>query len=149
MSPLPRPPPRRRNQYARFVPITLRWMDNDVFGHVNNAHYYSMIDTAVCESLASAGIPQSPGAQHILVAAEGGCRFLSEISFPGRVEAGLRIARLGTSCVRYEVGIFRDGSDTAAAEGFLVHVCVDSTARRPAELPETWRAALARITVEP
>jgi len=149
MSPIPpRPGPSVRAQYRRFLPISLRWMDNDVFGHVNNAHYYSLFDTAVCEFLVGRGILTWRGSDHYMVVAESGCRYRSEVAFPDRVTAGLRVARLGSSSVRYDIGIFRDDEDLTSAEGFMVHVCVGAESRRPAPLPASWREALQSLAGE-
>ena len=142
----PRSGPGSRADYVHFLPMTLRWMDNDVFGHVNNAHYYSLFDTAVCDFLVKHGILTWRGSAHFMVMAESGCRYHSEVAFPDPVTAGLRVANLGTRSVRYELGVFRGESETASAEGFLVHVCVDSATRRPAPLPEGWRAVLEKIS---
>lgn len=138
-----RPGPAARPDFATFVPVTARWMDNDVFGHVNNAHYYSYFDTAVCTVLVDAGILGVAGAAHILVVAEGGCRYHSETAFPATLEVGLRVTRLGGSSVRYALGVFRAGARLASADGFMVHVCVDAATRRPAPLPDGWRRALS------
>lgn len=140
-----RPAPGLRAGYRHFLPVTTRWMDNDVFGHVNNVHYYSYFDTAVCEFLVGSGILTWRGSSHFMVMAESGCRYHSELAFPDRVTAGLRVAQLGQSSVRYELGAFREDADAASAEGFLVHVCVDAATRRPAPLPDAWRAALQTI----
>ncbi len=136
-----------RAAYRRFLPISLRWMDNDVFGHVNNVHYYSFFDTAVCEFLVGQGILTWRGSEHFMVVAESGCRYHAEVAFPDAISAGLRVARLGGSSVRYEIGIFRDGAELASAEGFFVHVCVDTATRRPTPLPAQWRQALQTIAV--
>ncbi|GAC1343694.1 MAG: thioesterase family protein [Acetobacteraceae bacterium] len=142
-----RPVPGPRAAYRRFLPISLRWMDNDVFGHVNNAHYYSLFDIAVCEFLVGSGILTWRGSDHFMVVAESGCRYHAEVAFPDRVTAGLRVVRLGTSSVRYDIGIFRDDDATASAEGFMVHVCVAAATRRPAPLPASWRTALQTLTL--
>jgi acyl-CoA thioester hydrolase len=146
----PRPKPGLRADYVRFLPLTLRWMDNDVFGHVNNAHYYSLFDTAVCEFLVGKGIltwrgKTGRGEDHYMVAAESGCRYHSEVAFPDRITAGLRVMRLGQRSVRYEIGVFREDEAAASAEGFMVHVCVSAYTRRPAPMPDTWRAALETL----
>lgn len=143
-----RPAPGARASYRSFVPITTRWADNDVFGHANNVVYYSYIDTAVTTLLVEGGILTWRGGPHILVAAEGGCRFHSELGFPDRLTAGVRVARLGARSIRSEVGMFRNDDDTASAEGFLVHVCVDSATRRPAPLPDDWRCALQPLAMK-
>lgn len=141
----PRPGPSLRADYRTFLPITTRWMDNDVFGHVNNVHYYSFFDTAVCTFLVRSGILGQPAPTHIMMIAESGCRYHAETAFPEPLQAGIRILRLGASSVRYAIAIFKDSNDTAAADGFLVHVCVDAQTRRPAPLPPAWRSILAKI----
>ena len=140
--------PARRASYPRHLAITTRWMDNDVFGHVNNVTYYSFFDTAVCSALVAAGVLTWDSPEHIMVVAESGCRYRSELAFPDRVTAGLRVARLGTSSVRYEIGIFRGDEEDASAEGFFVHVCGVAATRRPAPLPPAWRAALEPLVAE-
>ncbi len=140
-----RPGPGLRSAYCRFLPISLRWMDNDVFGHVNNAHYYSLFDTAVCEFLVGRGILTWRASDHFMVVAESGCRYHSEVAFPDRVTAGLRVERLGGRSVRYALGVFREDEETASAEGFMVHVCVAAATRRPAPMPEAWRAVLKTL----
>ena len=140
-----RPAPGRRAEYAHFLPITTRWMDNDVFGHVNNVVYYSFFDTAVCETLVAHGVLNRTGGEHFLVMAESGCRYHRELAFPDRVTAGLRVADLGRRSVRYEIAVFRGDDDLASAEGFMVHVCVSAADRRPAPLPEAWRRVLSGL----
>lgn len=130
-----------------FLPLTLRWMDNDVFGHVNNAHYYSLFDTAVCEFLVGRGVLTWGGGTHYMVVAESGCRYHSEVAFPDPVVAGLRVERLGERSVRYEIGVFRGDDELASAEGFMVHVCVSAETRRPVPMPEHWRATLQTVSV--
>ena len=131
-----------RADYRRFLPITTRWMDNDVFGHVNNAAYYSFFDTTITYSLIQCGILAWQGGSHLLMVAESSCRYHAETAFPDRLTAGLRLAKLGNSSIRHEVAVFREGADVAAAEGHFVHVCVDAATRRPAPLPDRWRQVL-------
>ena len=140
--------PARRASYRRHLPITTRWMDNDVFGHVNNVAYYSFFDTAVCSALVAGGVLRWDNPEHIMVVAESGCRYHSELAFPDPVTAGLLVSRLGTSSVRYEIGIFRGDEEAASAEGYFVHVCVGTATRRPAPLPPAWRAVLEPLLVE-
>lgn len=148
--PAARPPPGRRASYAAFVPLTTRWMDNDVFGHVNNVVYYSLFDTAVCHLLVTAGLLRAHGdAPLLMVVAESGCRYHTEVAFPDRLTAGVRVGRLGSSSVRWEIGIFREPQDTASAEGFMVHVCVAAADRRPVPLPAAWREVLQLHEVAP
>jgi len=139
---MPKPPPGRRADYHRFLPITTRWMDNDALGHVNNAAYYSYFDTAITYFLVLNGILTWRGSAHLMLVAENSCRYHSEIAFPDRVTAGVRVGHLGTSSIRHEVGVFREDSEVAAAEGYFVHVCVDAVTRRPAPMPDHWRQVL-------
>lgn len=131
-----------RADYCRFLPITTRWMDNDVFGHVNNTTYYSFFDTAITHFLVRHGILNWHGPNHMLMVAESSCRYHSEIVFPDRVTAGLRLARLGASSIRHEVAVFREDAEVASAEGYFVHVCVSIATRRPAPIPDRWRRIL-------
>ena len=136
-----------RDEYRAFQAITTRWLDNDAYGHVNNAVSYSWFDTAVNALLVErCGLDIAAGALIGLVV-ESGCRYERAVAFPQIVEAGVRIAHLGTSSIRWDVAIFTTGHDLAAAAGFLVHVCVDRATRRPAPLPADWRAALAGLVV--
>lgn len=144
----PRPVPGTRVDYARFEPIQTRWMDNDIFGHVNNVNYYSYFDTAICGYLIREGGFDPWRAETLAMAAETGCRFHRAVAFPDRLEAGLRVPHLGTSSVRYEVGIFREGEDSACAEGHFVHVFVDRANQRPVPIPAPLRAVLALLVRE-
>ncbi len=130
-----RPAPEPRSAYRAFVPITTRWMDNDVYGHVNNVIYYSWFDTAVNGYLIERGVLDIHAGQTIGLVVETQCQYFSSIAFPQRVTAGLRVARLGASSVRYEVGLFADDEPLTAARGHFVHVYVDRASRRPAALP--------------
>ncbi|WP_454763674.1 acyl-CoA thioesterase [Cupriavidus campinensis] len=137
-----KPQPDTRDAYAYFQPITTRWMDNDVYGHVNNVVYYSYFDTVVNTYLIRAGVLDVASGNTIGLVIETQCNYFSSLSFPDTVVAGLRVARLGTSSVRYEVGLFRNDDDVAAAQGHFVHVYVDRATRRPTPLPPPLRQAL-------
>lgn len=143
-----RRPPGRRADYAHFHALATRWMDNDQYGHVNNAVYYAYFDTAVNAFLISRGVLDPQGGATIGLVVESGCRYHAPLAFPERVTAGLRTGHVGRSSVRYEVGLFREDEDAAAAEGHFVHVYVDRAARRPVELPPEWREALAALHVD-
>jgi len=137
-----------RSDYRAFRTIATRWMDNDAYGHVNNVVYYSWFDTVVNAWLVDAGLLDITGGATIGLVVETGCQYHRSVAFPEAIEAGIRIARLGNSSVRWEVGIFTEGQDEPAATGFFVHVYVDRVNRRPAPLPATWRDRLAEL-VEP
>ncbi len=135
----------RRDSYRSFLAIPTRWMDNDVYGHVNNVVYYSYFDTVVNEHLVRAGgldIEESPA---IGIVVETRCRFHKSLSFPDVVDAGLRVAKLGNSSVTYEIGLFRRGDEEAAATGHFVHVWVDRATRRPTPVPARIRSALSAL----
>ena len=140
-----RPEPEQRTAYHYFRRIPTRWMDNDVYGHVNNVVYYSYFDTVVNAYLVHEGGLDIESGQVIGLCVESHCRYLSSVAFPDVLDAGLRVAKIGRSSVRYEVGIFRAGDKTAAAQGHFVHVFVDRETRRPVELPDRMRAALTRL----
>jgi acyl-CoA thioester hydrolase len=142
-----KPAPAARDAYPHFLAITTRWMDNDVYGHVNNVVYYSYFDTVVNEYLIRAGVLDLERGATIGLVVETHCNYFAPIVFPDRVEAGLRVARLGTSSVQYEVGLFREGDGQAAAQGHFVHVYVDRVTRRPVALPADLRAALEPLAV--
>ena len=140
-----RVPPETRARFRHFLPIATRWMDNDVYGHVNNVTYYSYVDTVVNEYLIREGgldIERSPV---VGLAVESFCRFHREIAFPEVVEAGLRVGKLGNSSVRYEIGIFKRGEDEAAASAHFVHVFVERATRKPVPIPPRLRAAMERL----
>lgn len=141
--------PGRRADYRAFTEITTRWNDNDLYGHMNNVVHYALFDTAVNRWLIDNGVLDIHHGEQIGLVVETGCRYHGEIAYPDLVTAGLRVARLGTSSVRYELGLFRNDSDEAAAEGFFVHVYVDRETRRPSPLNAPLRAALETVLVEP
>ncbi len=140
-----RPEPEQRTAYHYFRRIPTRWMDNDVYGHVNNVVYYSYFDTVVNAFLVNEGGLDIDSGPVIGLCVESQCRYLSPLAFPDVLDAGMRVSRIGRSSVRYEVGIFRAGEDAAAAQGHFVHVFVDRTTRRPVDLPERMRLALTRL----
>jgi acyl-CoA thioester hydrolase len=142
-----KPVPESRSAYRHFQAIPTRWMDNDVYGHVNNVQYYSYFDTVVNQYLVEQGVLDIERSPVIGLVVETGCQYFSSIAFPDLVHAGLRVARLGNSSVRYEIGIFRNDDSETAAKGHFVHVYVERASRRPAALPAPLREALSRIAV--
>ena len=142
-----RPQPDTREAYARFVPLTTRWMDNDVYGHLNNVVYYSLFDTAVNRLLIDAGALDIHAGGVIGLVVETHCNFFESLAVPQRNDAGVRVAHQGRSSVRYEIGLFAEGAVTCAARGHFVHVYVDRDTRRPvAELPAAYLKALETLT---
>ena len=134
--------PDSRADYRHFLAISTRWMDNDVYRHVNNVVYYSWFDTVVNQYLVERGVLDIERSPVIGLVVETQCHYFSPIAFPDTVHAGLRVAKLGTSSVRYEVGIFRNEEPLAAARGHFVHVYVERETNRPTPLPAALRAAL-------
>jgi acyl-CoA thioester hydrolase len=143
MSERPRPP--TREDYGFFIDFKTRWIDNDLYGHVNNVVYYSYFDTLIAEFLINEGGFDPHGDDVVGVAVETGCRFHTSLRYPDRILAGLRVGHLGRSSVRYEIGIFNATGGTAAADGHFVHVFVQRTTQRPVPIPEGLRAEMARI----
>lgn len=141
-----RPSPSSRDHYRVFRTIPTRWMDNDVYGHMNNVVHYSLFDTAVNGWLVEAGLLDILAGERIGLVVETGCRYHGEMGFPDVVTAGIRVGRVGSSSVRYEVGLFRNEERTASAEGFFVHVYVDRHTRRPSKIAEEMRVRLTEIT---
>lgn len=137
--------PSRRSDYLHFAKATTRWNDNDVYGHLNNAVHYTIIDSVVNEWLIARGLLVPGQSAEIALVAETGCRFLGEMRYPQVITAGLRVARIGRSSVRYELALFPDAQDQAAAEGVFVHVYVDAVSRRPCPIPEATRQALTGL----
>ncbi len=135
----------RRGDYPHFHVITTRWMDNDLYGHVNNVVYYSFFDTVINQYLIRAGGLDIHEGPVIGLAVESMCRFHQPLAYPDPVDAGLRVGKLGRSSVRYEVGLFAIQADEPAATGHFVHVFVERHSRRPTPIPEPIRAALARL----
>lgn len=135
----------RRADYKHFLALQTRWMDNDLYGHVNNVVYYSYFDTLLNRYLIDHGGLDIQEGQIIGIAVETLCRFHKSFAYPETIDGGLRIGKLGTSSVRYEIGLFAQGEDAARAEGHFVHVFVDRRTQRPTPIPERIRAALARI----
>lgn len=142
---MPEKPQITRAEYPHFVTLPTRWMDNDVYGHINNALYYAFFDTAINQYLIAEGGLDIIGGNVIAFAAESQCRYIQALAFPEVLEVGLRVGKLGNSSVRYELAIFRQGETLAAAAGYFVHVFVNRQTRRPAPMPERIRAALARL----
>lgn len=134
-----------RETYPHFLTIPTRWMDNDIYGHVNNVVYYSYFDTVINEYLINTGGLDIADDAIIGLCVESQCQFRQELTFPEPIEAGLRVGKLGNSSVRYEIGIFKAGSDAPAATGYFVHVFVDRQSRKPTPIPDPIRKALARL----
>ena len=136
--------PETRDRYPHFAAVPTRWMDNDVYGHVNNVVYYAYFDTVINRFLIERGGLDIARGPVIGVCAESQCTYERSASFPDELEAGLRVSKIGTSSVTYEVGIFR--GEQLCASGRFVHVFVDRTTRKPAPIPSELRAALETLS---
>ena len=131
-----------RSEFKAWRKVTTRWADNDVYGHVNNATYYSYFDTLVNRMLIERNLLDPAKSSSIGVVVETGCRFFASLAFPDVIDAGLRVASIGNSSVRYEIALFRRGEKEPAAMGHFVHVYVDRATRRPVPVPAEVRAGL-------
>jgi acyl-CoA thioester hydrolase len=140
-----RPSPLTAADFAHFSDITTRWIDNDVYGHINNVVYYEFFDTAVNGYLIAQGALDIAKGAVIGLVVETHCNYFKPVAFPDTLRAGLRVTKLGTSSVRYEVGIFRNGNDTASAQGHFVHVYVDRATNKPVPLPEVLKKVLTPL----
>ena len=134
-----------RADYPHFLTIATRWMDNDVYGHVNNVVYYSYFDTVINEYLIRDGGLDIHDGSVVGYCVESQCRYLAPLAFPETIDAGLRVAHLGKSSVRYEIGLFRQGEETPAAVGYFVHVFVARDENKPTAIPPGIRASLERL----
>jgi acyl-CoA thioester hydrolase len=135
----------RRDAYPHLLAIPTRWMDNDVYGHVNNVEYYAFFDTVINRWLITEGGLDIHDGDVIGLCAESHCTYHAPLSFPDVVHAGLRVGRLGRSSVRYEIALFREDADDPAATGWFVHVFVDRAQRRPVPIPAALRESLERL----
>jgi acyl-CoA thioester hydrolase len=134
-----------RESYAYFSTISTRWMDNDVYGHINNTQYYSFFDTVIAGYLVSEGGFDFATAEVIGFAVESRCHYRRPLAFPEEIHMGLRVAHLGNSSVRYEVGVFTANDRQAAADGYFVHVFVARETNKPSRIPHPLRLALQRL----
>ena len=136
-----------RSAFPHFLAIPTRWMDNDSYGHVNNVNYYSFFDTAVNRYLIDRGVLDIHADTTVGLVVETGCSYFSSISFPDTVHAGVRVAKLGNSSVRYEIALYRNDDALPSAAGHFVHVYVDRTSNRPTPIPAMARAALEKLVL--
>jgi acyl-CoA thioester hydrolase len=137
-------PAHPRSHYRHFLAVPTRWMDNDVYGHVNNVVYYSYFDTVINRYLIDAGLDFANGSV-IGLCVESHCEYRRPLAFPGDIDAGMRVAHLGRASVRYDLGIFARGEDAASAQGWFVHVFVDRRTRLSTPIPDGLREALQRL----
>lgn len=136
-----------RTCFAAFVPIATRWMDNDVYGHVNNVVYYSFFDTAVNGLLIEAGVLEPSRSEIVGLVVETRCTYFESVAFPDRLEIGVSVAHVGRSSVRYDLAVFQEGAALAAARGAFTHVYVDRATQKPVPIPEKVRAVFEKLRV--
>lgn len=141
---MPRPRSTRKD-YVVFHEMTTRWRDNDVYGHLNNVVFQEYVDSCVNAWLMGPGGLRIPDGPIIGLVVEAACIYHASISYPERIITGLRASRIGNSSVTFEVGLFREDDDDAAAEARFTHVYVDSATRRPVPLPNGLRQALEKL----
>ncbi|AFE10719.1 thioesterase Superfamily protein [Corallococcus coralloides DSM 2259] len=137
------------DRYRFFLPITTRWMDNDVYGHINNVTYYSYFDTVANHYLIHEGGLDIHTGEVIGLVVESKCAYRAPLAYPDRLRAGLCVDRLGNRSVTYGIAIFKEGEEQAAAHGHFVHVFVDRRTRRAVAMPDRLRDALAKLVVAP
>jgi acyl-CoA thioester hydrolase len=134
-----------RSAFKAFVPITTRWSDNDVYGHINNVTYYSFFDTAINGWLIGQGALDIEHGDVIGLVVQTQCGYFAPLAFPQLLEAGIAVAHVGRSSVRYAIGIFAQGAALSAAHGHFVHVYVDRVTRKPRALGDALRGAVLRL----
>ena len=150
MRAMTRQPPESRRSFRWFTPFDTRWMDNDVYGHMNNVVHYSLFDTLVARFLLAHGVLDLAASPHVGLVVETGCRYHAPLAFPDAVTGGLRVQRLGTSSITYALALFRNEDAVAAAEGHFTHVYVERTAQsRTVPLPPALRAAAEGLGARP
>lgn len=137
--------PNRRDAYQQFLTITTRWMDNDLYGHINNVQYYSYFDTAVNRFLIEQGVLDIHQGDVIGLVVETHCNYYASAAFPDDIEAGIRVAHLGRSSVRYEIGLFVKDNDSAIAQGHFDHVYVNRDSQKPVNIPDDLRSVLSAL----
>jgi len=137
--------PSTRDNYSVFSTITTRWFDNDVYGHMNNTVHYQLFDTAVNGYLMEQGVLDFKSGPTVFLVVETGCKYFSELAFPDVISAGIRVKKLGSSSVTYEVGLFRGDVGEASAEGHFVHVNVDRETRQPVAINEAYKKKLSLL----
>ena len=140
--------PSNRSEYNHFVSLGTRWNDNDIYGHMNNVVYYQLFDTAVNKWLITNDLLDIEKGKNIGLIVQSGCNFFSSLAYPEDIDAGIRVTKIGTSSVRYEVGLFRKSQQLSSADGFFIHVYVDRETNKPFSLDYTFKKALDTLFIE-
>jgi acyl-CoA thioester hydrolase len=134
-----------KDDFSVLMPVSTRWSDNDVYGHVNNVVYYSYFDTAVNEYLIAQGVLDIENSPVVGLVIETRCQYFSSIKFPDRIQIGMRVAKIGNSSVQYELGVFANDQTEVSALGHFVHVYVDRQTNRPISIPDNFRKVLSGL----
>ncbi|MGB2467548.1 MAG: acyl-CoA thioesterase [Candidatus Puniceispirillaceae bacterium] len=142
-----KPRAKTRDAFRHFVACDTRWRDNDRYGHLNNAIYYELFDSAINQLLLENDLLDFASGAHVFLVASSGCDYFSELAYPQKLEVGLAITRLGNSSVTYDLGLFKQGANTAAANGFFVHVHVARDGYRPSPITDKGRAVFGNLLV--
>ena len=142
-----KPQPKLRETFRYFASFDTRWRDNDCYGHLNNAIYYELFDSAINQLLIDQGILDFESGDHVFLVASSGCHYFSELAYPDKLEVGLVITRLGNSSVTYDLGLFKKGADHTSANGVFVHVHATRDGHRPAPITAQDRAAFAPFVI--
>ncbi len=140
--------PSNRSEYNYFTKVSTRWNDNDIYGHMNNIIYYALFDTAVNKWLINNNLIDIKNGKNIGLIVQSGCDYFSSFSYPDDIDAGIRVTKIGTSSVRYEVGLFKETEQNASADGFFIHVYVDRKTNIPFPIDYNFNKALDTIFVE-
>ena len=140
--------PFNRCEYNHFILLGTRWNDNDIYGHMNNVIYYELFDTAVNKWLLTNNLLDIQNGKNIGLIVKSGCDFFSSFAYPEDIEAGIRVTKIGTSSVRYEVGLFQKNQQLSSADGFFIHVYVDRETNKPLPLDYTFKKALDTLLIE-
>ena len=140
--------PSNRSEYNYFTKVSTRWNDNDIYGHMNNIIYYALFDTAVNKWLINNNLIDIKNGKNIGLIVQSGCDYFSSFSYPDDIDAGIRVTKIGTSSVRYEVGLFKETEQNASADGFFIHVYVDRKTKIPLPIDYNFNKALDTIFVE-
>jgi acyl-CoA thioester hydrolase len=144
----PAPDSLTSNDFPVLWPVGTRWADNDMFGHLNNAIYYQLFDTAINAWINTTTGVDPLGTPALGIVAESGCRYFSELHFPEKLVVGLAVTRLGRSSVTYRLGVFREGAQPITALGHWVHVYVDRASRKSVPIPDSIRLLLSTACVD-
>ena len=140
--------PSNRSEYTYFTSLGTRWNDNDIYGHMNNVIYYELFDTAVNKWLLTNNLLDIQNGKNIGLIVKSGCNFFSSFAYPEDIDAGIRVTKIGTSSVRYEVGLFRKNQQLSSADGFFIHVYVDRVTKKSLPLDYTFKKALDTLLIE-